>query len=131
MDKVCEVGPKTSEIIFKELKNFSRHEMFLVISRCRKSFTDVNTKTRYFMQLFWTFVCVPAWPRFFLYVSGIWVNTFLNLFRLNFIILPIWFFTTCWSKVQNKSRKYLQNLNNCHNCFFMLCSNKNSCFGFV
>ena len=52
MDKVCEVGPKTSEIIFKELKNFSRHEMFLVISRCRKSLTDVSTKTRYFMQLF-------------------------------------------------------------------------------
>ena len=37
------------------------------------------------MQLFWTFVGVPVWPRSFLYVPGIWINTLLNLFRVNFL----------------------------------------------
>ena len=60
---------KTCERTF-ELKNFSRHEMFHVMSGCRKSLVMSTPKPDSLMQLFWTFVGVLVWPKCFLYVPG-------------------------------------------------------------
>ena len=54
---------KTCERIFG-LKNFSLHEMFLVISQCRKRLVMSTPKPDNCMQLFWTLADVPVWPRY-------------------------------------------------------------------
>ena len=51
MEEVYEVGPKNLRKNF-QLKNFSWHEMFLVISRCRKSLVMSTPKPDNFIQLF-------------------------------------------------------------------------------
>ena len=60
------------------------------------------------------------------------MNTVLNLFQLNFKIFSLFqFLQYYWLKVQSERNIYA-NLNlNCNNCFFMLCSYKNSYFCFV
>ena len=125
MEEVCEVGFKNLKWIFG-LKNFSRQELLLVISRCRKSLLMSTPKPDNFMQLFWTFVDVLVWSKFFLYRPRIYMNTLLKLFQVNsWIFFVVSFFY--WCKVQNKENIY-KNLNNCQNYFFMLCSHGNSCF---
>ena len=49
MDEVCEAVPKNLRKNFR-LKNFSRHEMFIVISRCRKILVMSTPKPDNFMQ---------------------------------------------------------------------------------
>ena len=68
---------KTCERILG-LKNFSRHELFLVISRCRKVLVMSTPKADNFMQLFWAFVGATLWPKCFLYVPGIKMNTLIS-----------------------------------------------------
>ena len=123
---------KTCEQIFV-LKNFSRCAMFLVISRCRKALV-ISTPNQiiscnYFERLL---VCLYDIDLFFLHVPGIWINTLLNLSQVDFWIFPLFHFYSIvsWIKVQNERNIYT-NLNNWHNCFFMLCSYKISCFCFV
>ena len=90
MDKVCEVGPKTSEIIFKELKRiFLGTKCFWLFPGVGKVLLMSAPKRDILCNYFEHLSVCQHDPDFFLYVSGIWVNTFLNLFRLNFIILPI------------------------------------------
>ena len=70
MEKVCEVGPKSLQNNFR-VEKISRHKIFLVISRRRKSLVMSTPKLDNFMQLFWTFVGVLVWPKCFLYEPGI------------------------------------------------------------
>ena len=51
MEEICEVGPKNLAKNFR-IKENSRHEMFLVISRYRKSVVMSTPKPDNFMQLF-------------------------------------------------------------------------------
>ena len=69
---------------FRSWRTFLGHEMFLVIFQCRKALVMSPPKPDSFMKLFWTFTGAPVWPRCFLYVPGIQMNTLLNLFRVNF-----------------------------------------------
>ena len=62
------------------LKNFSLHEMFLVISRYRNRIVISTLEPDLLVYL-----CD-------LDVSGIWMNTLLNLFRINFSMFPLFHF---------------------------------------
>ena len=116
MKEVCKFGPKNLRKNFR-LKNFYRHEMFLVNSRCRKSLV-MPPKSYNFMQLFWAFVDVPVRPK---HVPGVYMNTSLNLFRVNSgIFFLVSFFIVLLAK-RSKWRK----------CFAKLCSYENSCFRLI
>ena len=52
LEKIYEVGPKSLQKNFLRLKKYFLHEMFLVISRCRKSLVMSTPKPDNFMQLF-------------------------------------------------------------------------------
>ena len=125
---------KTCEQIFV-LKNISRHEIFLVISRYRKTLV-ISTPNQIILCNYFEHLLEYLYDLdVFLYVSGIWMNTLLNLpnlLRVDLWIFPLFHFYSiaCWPKVQNERNIYT-NLNNCHDCFFMLCSYKNSCFCFT
>ena len=99
MKEVCKFGPKNLRKNFR-LKNFYRHEMFLVIFRCRKSLV-LPPKSYNFMQLFWAFVDVPVRPK---HVPGVYINTSLNLFRVNSgIFFPCFiFYSIAGQKVKMK-----------------------------
>ena len=106
MEKVCEVGPKNLRKNFG-LKNLPRQVMFLVISGCRKSVVMSTPKPDTFMQLFWTFVGVPVWPKcFFICARN------LDEYFAKFIPSKFWnfflasFFTVLLTK-SSKWRKYL------------------------
>ena len=85
---------------FFGLKNFSHHEMFLVIARCRKSLVMSTPKPDNFMQLFWTFGGVSMWPKCFF----IWAR---NLDE--------------YSKFIPRKGNIYENLNNCHNWNSCVC----------
>ena len=108
--------------------------MFLVISRCRKTLV-ISTPNQIILCNYFEHLLVYLYDLdVFLYVPGIRMNTLLNLLQVHFWIFPLFHFygiASCsWPKVQNERNIYT-NLNNCHNCFFMLCSYKNNCFCFV
>ena len=115
---------KTCEQIFV-LKNFSRCKKALVISTPNQIIL-----CNYFEHLLVYLYDLDV----FLYVPGIRMNTLLNLLQVHFWIFPLFHFDSIagcsWPKVQNERNIYT-NLNKCHNCFFMLCSYKNSSFCFV
>ena len=127
---------KTCEQIFV-LKNFSRREMFLVISWCRK--TLISTPNQIILWNYFKHFLVYLYNLdVFLYVPGIWMNTLLNLLQVDFWIFPLFHFysiASWWPKVQIERNIYT-NLNNCHNfssCFVAIeiavsvCSYKNKC----
>ena len=112
------------------LKNFSRHEMFLVISQYRKSLVMSTPKPDNFMGLFWTFVGVTVWPKcFFICDRSLdeYFTKFIPSILLNF------FFVSFYIVLLAKSSKWRKHkiLNNCHNCFFIFCSYENSCLWLV
>ena len=75
-------------------------------------------KSYNFMQLFWAFVDVPVRPK---HVPGVYMNTSLNLFRVNSgIFFLVSFFIVLLAK-RSKWRK----------CFAKLCSYENSCFRLI
>ena len=76
---------KTCEQIFG-LKSFSRHELFHFNSRCKKGLVMSTRKPD-------LLVCL-----YDLDVPGIWVNTLVNLFQINFSIFPISFFIVLLAK---------------------------------
>ena len=105
--------------------------MFLAISQCRKSLVMSTAKPYNFMQLFWTFVGVPVWPKCFFicarnldeYFTKLIPSKFLNFFLVSFSVVLL-------VKVQNKGYIY-KNLDNYHNHFLMFCSYEKSCFCLV
>ena len=106
MEEVCEVGPKNLRKNF-QLKNFSWHEMFLVISRCRKSLVMSTPKPDNFIQLFWPFIALPVLPKCFFmwarnldeYLTKFILSKFLNFSFVSFFIVLL-----------AKSLKWSQNL---------------------
>ena len=113
------------------LKSFLRYEKFLVIFSSRRSLVMSTPKPGNLIQSFLTFAGVPVWPKCLLYVPGISINPLLNLFRVNSWIFSFFHLLQyCWGKVKNEGNIY-ENLNNCHNCFFMLCSYENNSFSLV
>ena len=115
---------KTCKQIFL-LKNFSQREMFLVNSWCRKTLV-ISTPNQTILCNYFKYLLVYLYDLdFFLYVPG-------SRLQVDFWIFPLFHFYSIaiLPKVQNERNIYT-NLNNCHNCFFMLCSYKNSCFCFV
>ena len=123
---------KICEQIFV-LQKFSRCEMFLVISRYRKTLV-ISTPNQIILCNCFEHLLVYLYDLdIFLYVPGIWMNTLLiqnsNTLQIDFWIFPLFHFYNIASlpKVQNKRNIYT-NLNNYHNCFFMFCSYKNTCF---
>ena len=115
------------------LKNFSRHEMFLVISRCRKTLV-ISTQNQIILCNYFEHLLVYLYDLdVFLHVPGIRMNTLLNLLQVDFWIFHLFHFysiASWWPKVQNERNIYT-NLNNYHDCFFMLCSHKNSYVCFI
>ena len=114
------------------LKSFSRSEMFLVISRRRKTLV-ISTPNQIILCNYFEYLLVYLCNLdVFLYVPGIWVNTLLNLLQVDSLIFPLFhfFIFASWPRVKNERNIYT-NLNNCHNCFLMICSYQNSCFSFV
>ena len=75
MEDVYVVGPKKLQKNFWSWRTFLGHEMFLVISFCRKSLAMSKPKADNFMQLFWTFVGMLLWPRcvFFMCQEFEWI----------------------------------------------------------
>ena len=109
MEEICEVGPKNLRKNFG-LINLSRHEMFLVISCCRKCLVISTPKPDNFLQLLWT-KCL--WAKCFYYMC--------QEFRWNLY----------GQKFKTKEIFIKIEISACHNCFSVLCSYKNSCFCLV
>ena len=115
---------KTCEQIFV-LKNFSRREMFLVISRCRKTLV-ISTPNQIILCNYFEHLLVYLYDLDVFFICARNSDDFTKFIASRFHFYSI----ASWPKVQNERNIYT-NLNNCHNCFFMLCSYKNSCFCFV
>ena len=101
------------------LKNFSRHKMFLVISRCRKTLA-ISTLNQILLCNYFKHLLVYLYDLdVFLHVPGIRMNTLLNLLQVDFRIFPLFHFYSIatWPKVQNE-RNIHTNLNNCQNSCF-------------
>ena len=118
MEEVCEInsanefsGWRTFLKGLFGLKDFSK---CLLLYPVEKSLDMSMPKLDNFMQLFWTFVCVPVWPSRLSYVTGIRISTLLNLFLVKFLLFSLFYFF--WPRAQNERNAYT-NLNNCHNCF--------------
>ena len=127
MEKICRVGPKNLGTNFRVEELFSaQHVCYFPVS---KNLGMSTPKPDNYMQLFWTFVCESVWHRCFLicarnsdeYFIQFIPNKFLNFFIVSFFIVLL------AKNVQNE-RNICPDLNNCHNCFFRLCSYKNNCF---
>ena len=104
MEEVCDVGPTNLRKYFRveELE----HEMFLVISRCRKTLVMSTPKPDNFRRLFWTFAVAPVWLKFFLCVRNLdeYFTKFIPSKFLNF--LPcLTFYCIAGQKV--KMKEYL------------------------
>ena len=109
------------------LKSFFRREMFLVISRRRKTLV-ISTPNQIILCNYFEYLLVYLYDLdVFLYVPGNRMNTLLNLLQVDSLIFHIF---ASWPRVKNERNIYT-NLNNCHNCFLMICSYQNSCFSFV
>ena len=108
---------KTCERIFV-LQNFSRHEMFLVIPRCRKILVTL-TPNQIILCNYFEHLLVHLYDLdFFRYLPGIQISTLLNLLQEDLWMFPFHFYSVVsWPEVQNKRNIYT-NINNYHNCFF-------------
>ena len=131
MAEVCGVGLKNLRTNFcvEELfsaRNVSRY--FLV----KKNSSYIKIEPDNFIQLFWRFVGVPVWPGYFFICARNSDEYFTKFIASRFLNFPLLHFYSIasWPKVQDERNIYT-NLNNNDNCFFMLCSYKNSCFSFV
>ena len=73
MEEYVRLIVKNCERIFENCEEILKHQLFLIISRCRSLVTSI-LKPDYFMLLF-LIVGVPICVRYFLYVPEICMNT--------------------------------------------------------
>ena len=74
MEEVCGVGLKNLRANFR-FATFSRHQMFLVISWCRKTLVYQHQNQIISGSYFEYFLVCLYELDVFLYVPGIWINT--------------------------------------------------------
>ena len=102
--------------------DFFGHEMFLVISRCRKYRKYVDTETRKCYTISLQLAFVPVWPRcFYMCQKFEWI-----LYQTYPKYIFKFFSDLIFYSIASQNFK-----TTCHICFFVLYISKNSCFCFV